>query len=397
MKNFGRKSLIVLSACLLILGSAFQSDAGRETCYGKTIPEFRGVFIKLFRIMMNEMSMDQLKTTSAQLSESERAAISYFLGEDGHAKVRAGLPPEKQAFLDEKYMVHTQVPPDYDFQKVFPHILCVANSNLTMDQYLRTIKALTDEEIASQSFYMGEEGRAAYFKELSPKQIEALLDRTPEWVLIETGRRKYAKIKDYTSILYKIERLGDEVQAQEKILVKFREKPFSIYMKWIDGPWKGRELVYNEALLGKGKVRVRESGVLGIIPVTLPVESEIAKRGSNHMVTEIGLKYLLELIDKNYRKAVAAKELGRKNHGIADLDGNKAYWTESILPKDPAKGYYCYRMHHYIDFARSLEIKAVVFRWDDKLYEQYYYTQIKLNAGLTDRDFDPTNPDYSLE
>jgi len=79
------------------------------------------------------------------------------------------------------------------------------------------------------------------------------------------------------------------------------------------------------------------------------------------------------------------------------VDGRKVFKTESILPQDPVKGYYCYRMEHYIDFIRSLEIKAVIYRWDNQLYESYTYTQIKINSGLTDRDFDPENPDYDLD
>jgi len=216
-------------------------------------------------------------------------------------------------------------------------------------------------------------------------------------VFIDTGKRKYKLISDYTSIMYKQERLGNKLQDVEKILVKFREKPKGIYMKWLDGPWKGRELVYSDKALGVGKVRVRESGILGIIPVTLPVDSEIAKRGSNHMVTEIGLKNLLDMIEFDYRKAAPKGELTRKNHGIVDVDGHKVFKQESILSKDKSKGYYCYRMIHYIDYLRSLEIQAEVFNWDNELQESYLYTQIKLNAGLTDRDFDPSNPDYDLK
>lgn len=401
MHNFIRARNLILAGivfltALLLFGTSMRAG-GESQSFGHAIPAFEDVFIKLFKLEVSTMSMDQLKTVSAQLSDQERAAISYFLGPEGHDKVKEGLPQEKQDFLEEKYQTHTEVPPEFDFRKVFPHVLAVADNNLTLEQNKQVVDALTEEEIASQSFYLGEDGRAKFFSEISEDRVKIILDRTGDWLFIDTGKRKYKLISDYTSIMYKQERLGNKLQDVEKILVKFREKPKGIYMKWLEGPWKGRELVYSDKALGVGKVRVRESGILGVVPVTLPVDSEIAKRGSNHMATEIGLKNLLDMIEFDYRKAAPKGELKRKDHGIVDVDGHKVYKMESILPKDKSKGYYCYRMIHYIDYIRSLEIQAEVFNWNDELQESYLYTQIKLNAGLTDRDFDPANPDYDLE
>jgi len=406
MRRMKSRRGVLLAAALLMaiicLGPKMRAEESKQ-CFGHSIPPFPEVFLKLFKATADQMSLDQLKTTSTQLSDRERAAISYYLGDEGHKRLLEGYPPgkkdveEKRAFLEDKYILHTEISPDYDFKGLYPHILAVSNNNLTLEQLQKTLDALTAADLASQSFYMGEEGRKALFSEMTLDRVEEVLKRTEDWVLIETGKRRYDRISDYTSILYKQERLGDKLQGVEKILLKYREKPHGIYMKWLEGPWAGRELVYSEKALGAGKVRVRESGFLGIIPVTLPVDSELAKRGSNHMVTEIGLKYLLGMIEKDYRSAAPKGELQRINRGMVEVDGRKVFQTESILPQDPVKGYYCYRMEHYIDFIRSLEIKAVVYRWDNQLYESYTYTQIKINSGLTDRDFDPENPDYDLD
>jgi len=59
-------------------------------------------------------------------------------------------------------------------------------------------------------------------------------------------------------------------------------------------------------------------------------------------------------------------------------------------------GYYCGRLRHYIDYTRSIEIKAEVFDWNNQLMEKYIYLDIKLNTNLKDIDFDPKNPDYNL-
>jgi hypothetical protein len=225
MKNFiktKKTAAVLILLAAVCLTQPLQAEKNKKV-FGHDIPAFRGVFIKLFTGMVDAMTMDTLKTSSAQMSDKERAAISYYLGEEGHKKVKSQLPPEKQAFLDEKFMVHTEITPEYDFQKIFPHVIALGNNNLTTDQMKNILESLTPEEIASMSFYMGKEGRKVFFSEMSLDRTEIVLNNTEDWVLIETGKRAYKDIKDYTCVLYKTERLGDKMQDEEKILVKFRE------------------------------------------------------------------------------------------------------------------------------------------------------------------------------
>lgn len=366
-----------------------------KAVFGHKIPMFNEVFIKVFRSFIDEMSIDQLRTTSTRLSDSERASISYFLGEKGHSRVKVGLTPEKQAFLDEKYNVHAKVQPA-DFKKVFPHLIALTGNNLKIEQWRGLIWKFTPEEMASQHFYLGTPGRNILYKELSLDKVAVLIDHIEDWVMLEAGKNRMKEINDYTSIFYKQERLGDKLQGQEKILLKYREKPKSSYMKWLDGPWKGREVLYNEALFGAGWGRVRESGALGMLPVTVPFNNDIFKRGTNHKLTEVGFKYLIERNEQDFRKAKPG-DIKRINYGMVDLDGKKVYKLETILPKDTSRGFYCYRMVQYIDFLLDLDVKAEVYGFDNQLKESFYYTEIKINPGLGDSDFDPKNPDYRLK
>jgi len=303
--------------------------------------------------------------------------------------------PEKQKFLDQEFALRTEAKPG-DMPALYPHILAVSENNLTLEQLRQSLALLTPEEMGSQSFYMGEAGRRSFFGLLSQDRIEAALDYAPDWVLLETGRRKLDSMKSYSCVAYKQEMIGGKMQGVEKILFKTRDKPWALYMKWLDGPFKGRELVYNEKILGVGLVRVRESGVLGVIPVTLPVDSDIARRGTNHYITDLGLKFLFRTIEADYRKAAPQNHQRRINHGIVMLDGVRVYKMESVLPRDKSLGYYRYRVIHYIDFMDSLEVKAEMYDWDNVMWESYHYTQIRPNPGFTERDFDPDNPEYDL-
>ena len=55
----------------------------------------------------------------------------------------------------------------------------------------------------------------------------------------------------------------------------------------------------------------------------------------------------------------------------------------------------------YIDDELNIPIAYEGFLWPEKageepvLLERYIYTEIKLNVGLTDKDFDPGNEEYN--
>lgn len=194
--------------------------------------------------------------------------------------------------------------------------------------------------------------------------------------------------------MYKQERIDGKPQGVEKILLKYRDQPLAIYMKWLEGPWQGREVLYNSKIHKPGWARVRESGILGIMAVTAPIDSEVLRRGANHLLIEVGFRYYIEGNEKEFQKAQGRIE--HQRYGIKDLDGVKVYQFESILPKEP-ETMYAYRTMEYFDFRNALPIKSEVYNFDNELKESFHYTQIEVNPGLTDRDFDPANPDYGLK
>lgn len=44
-----------------------------------------------------------------------------------------------------------------------------------------------------------------------------------------------------------------------------------------------------------------------------------------------------------------------------------------------------------------MPIKIQIFDWSNRLVECYGFEDLKLNPGLTDRDFDPKNPKYQFD
>lgn len=200
-----------------------------------------------------------------------------------------------------------------------------------------------------------------------------------------------AKVDNYTAIFHRLERVDGKMIPEETAYLKFKQ-PFKVYMKWIN-PFKGQESLYVEGA-NHNKVRVRGSGLAELITVNLEPTGALAMENSRHPVTDAGLEVLVKKIDANLRRGLHAGELTLKDHGEQTVYGRKTRELEGILPKDASKGYYCYRCIVDLDAETKMPIKTRIFDWDDRLVECYGYENLSLNPGLSDKDFDPKNPEY---
>lgn len=375
--------------------SELHAQGQSVVCYGHEVPAFREVFPKLFRLGLDLMTTDQVREAVSSLPEDQRNALGDFLGEGGIAGIAEGLEEAKRNAVMESYTKPGSTT-EADFVRAYPDIMVRLHNGLKPEQVKRFVEGLSSEQIAAQSLFIGNEGRERVFSGLREDAIRAVLDRTDDWVFLETGKRALAALGHYGCTLFKQERVGKKLQDVETIQLKYRESPKAIYMRWLAGPFKGRELVYNVHVLGSDKLRVREGGLLGIVPVTIALDAPVARRGTNHLVSEVGFSHLLSLIEKDYTKAAPRGHIRRVNHGFETLDGRKTYKVESILPRDEKLGYYCYRMMHWTDYLKGIEIKSEVFNFKDELQESYYYKEVNTAPGFTAEDFDPKNKAYHL-
>ena len=200
-----------------------------------------------------------------------------------------------------------------------------------------------------------------------------------------------AKVDNYTAIFRRIERVDGKLIPEEITFLKFK-RPFKVYMKWIN-PLQGQESLYVEGT-NNNKVRAHGTGLTKLITVNLNPNGAMAMENSRHPITEAGLEILVKKIGSNLQRGLRAGELTSKDRGEQTVYGRKTRELEGILPKDPAKGYYCYRCIVNLDVETKMPIKTQIFDWDDQLVECYGYEHLILNPGLSDKDFDPKNPEY---
>ena len=222
--------------------------------------------------------------------------------------------------------------------------------------------------------------------------------------VIEKAWANWQGVKDYTCIFIKQERVNGELLPEQTVFMKLREKPFSVYMKWIGKNSRGQEALY-VAGINDGKVKVHQGGLLGIINLNLDPEGKMAMKDNRHPITDAGIGYTTRLIWEDLARA------RKKNEGeITFLEqkaggGTEFRYLRIALPPEKVKPglkktspeqYYAAGAEICLDAAGLILSSITIYDSNGELLEKYRYREIKLNVGLTDRDFDPDNDEYGF-
>ena len=201
-----------------------------------------------------------------------------------------------------------------------------------------------------------------------------------------------ARTDNYTAIVHKQERIQQKLTEEETIFLKFK-KPFKVYMKWVKEPHKGRESLYIDGY-NDNLVKVRECGIAGIITVNIDPKGTLAMKGNRHPVTHSGIENLVKLLRRNLEKGISAREIVLREKGVEKVYGRTTKKVEMVFPKNKTNSYYCYRALINLDVETKLPIRVHIYDWDDTLLERYGYEAVRIDAGLTEADFDSKNPEY---
>lgn len=219
-------------------------------------------------------------------------------------------------------------------------------------------------------------------------------------------------VKDYTAILVKRERVGGELLPNEYMLAKVRNRkvangkvvqPLSVYLHFLKpSTVKGREVIYVEGE-NEGNVVAHEGGFKGkFLPtVCLDPKGSMAMRGQRYPMTEIGIENLMvKLIERGItaRKQPDVEVEVRRNAKIKDRQCTVLQVTQPTRSDELE----FYRAQVFMDDELNLPIRYVAYDWPrtstaaPNVLEEYTYLNLKVNVGLTDKDFDPYNEAYNF-
>ena len=214
-------------------------------------------------------------------------------------------------------------------------------------------------------------------------------------------------VTDYKAIIVSQVRVKGKLLPEQKVACKIRhprtsggnQLGISVYMKFLSPASSAdQEVIWVEGQ-HDGNLIAHTTGLMNIARFHLKPDSMLAMRNSRHPITEIGFRNLMaKIVEQGTRdrKYGECEVTVKRNIGIED---RKCVMLEVMHPvKREHFEFHIARI--YLDQELEIPIAYEGFSWPEEeggepvLEEKYFYTQLKLNVGLQDSDFDPSNPDY---
>lgn len=214
------------------------------------------------------------------------------------------------------------------------------------------------------------------------------------------SRAALAEVKDYEALFSKQERIEGKLRATTMKL-KLRQEPFSVYLNFVS-PNAGREVIYVHGK-NNNQLWVHEAGIKAIVgTISLDPKSRDAMADNRYPVTMLGMKTLLDKIITQWEAEGKFGETKVQYYPEAKLGDAACLVIESSHPT-PRNEFKFKMTRLYIESDSQLPVRVEQYAFptprdkeDAPLAEEYTYSQVKTNSGLTDKDFDHTNPSYAF-
>jgi hypothetical protein len=222
--------------------------------------------------------------------------------------------------------------------------------------------------------------------------------RTDPMRLLETAlsRCRYS-VSDYVGTLVKQERIGGQLGSRQRILVKFRREPFSVFLHWVENPKDARRVLYIEGERvddrGRELALVQPEGSIArlLFPsLTVPIHGPGAHTMSRVTIDQFGFENGLALILKYARLAGDQGAPSLRYVGSGTVGDRLTHVVERRLPYQSGESIYPDRtLIVHLDRERLIPLAIHCYADDaqQELLASYVFSDVRLNVGLTDQDF----------
>ncbi len=217
------------------------------------------------------------------------------------------------------------------------------------------------------------------------------------------------EVDDYSAVMMnEIRTIAGKLRVPQYMQIKIRhprndEKrkiPFSVYTYFL----KPKELLGQEAIWIEGEndgKLIGHAAALNIKRFYLDPQGSLAMGDNRYPIFQLGLERLLtQIIEKGERdRKVGPCEVSFERD--VDVNGVPCLKISVCHPtrQDPFDFHLAVI---YVDIERQIPIGYEGFDWpaeaggNPQLIERYFYSDIVLNNGFTERDWDPSNPTYNF-
>ncbi len=213
-------------------------------------------------------------------------------------------------------------------------------------------------------------------------------------------------VADFTCILVKRERIDGRLMLHQYLQMKVRHEvapsrgivtPYSVYAHYLAPTRvKGREVLY-VAGWNNGRIRVRKGGGrFSYVQVNVDPTSSAALRESLYPITDVGISSVLRRLVERIEDDMVADPTGMNTrvqfYQHARVSGRECTHVRVLHPKR-LPGFVFYLANVYVDNELHVPIRIEGHDWPasgseaPELLEEYTFTKLRLNVGLTDADF----------
>jgi len=217
----------------------------------------------------------------------------------------------------------------------------------------------------------------------------------------EQSQQALDEISDYTAVFSRKELVKRRL-VEQKMEMKFRQQPFSVYFRFVSPDEAGREVIYVDGR-HRNQLVVHETGLKAIAgTMTLPLNDPRVVQESRHPITSVGLHNIMKKAFDNFPRDAADPEVELKKYPKAKLEDGRACVAFVLRHPNRQPAPLHYETHLYFDQETLLPVHIERYDWPRApgqkpvLVESYTYSKIRTNVGLNDVDFDPRNPRYQF-
>lgn len=247
--------------------------------------------------------------------------------------------------------------------------------------------------------------------EESPAAATAGVDEHPLARLLRLAAERRGQsretINDYTCEIVKRERIERRLQEHQFISARVRpavirdgkvERPYAVHLRF-RGPKDiaGREVIYVDGQ-NDGKMRVRRGGQrLGGVTLDVAVDSEVALRESVLPITEVCLEHMADDIRKALKAQIKLDPTGENTRveilENASVDKRPCTQVRITHPRRQEElGFHIANV--FVDKEWKMPTRLETYDWprseggEPILTGEFTFTDLKINVGLPDADFD---------
>ncbi len=212
---------------------------------------------------------------------------------------------------------------------------------------------------------------------------------------LQEARHNFSAVKDYTCTLSKRENIGGRLSDEHIIDAKFRNQPFSVYMRWL-APSKlyGQELAFVQ-VRNNNKLRVHSKGLIkGAVGfVTVDLNDRRIMEHTRHSIYEAGIG---NLIEQAMKYVEVEKDGGKGQARVSEtVHDKRPVFRVEIVRAERRPQFDYYRTVLYLDKDSKMPVRGENYDWPrpgsasagGELTEQVSFTNLRWNVGLGDRDF----------